>query len=116
MADPCAQLRYLTFSEARKKPVLEIHHDRALAGLGLSQEQVGTCPGERARHRVTSALRAQFVDLCILCGCDYVPSVRGVGPKKALSGIKKYGTVERFLESLDQAKFPVRQEGGAAGW
>jgi flap endonuclease-1 len=25
----------------------------------------------------------QFVDLCILCGCDYCDSVRGIGPKKA---------------------------------
>ena len=26
----------------------------------------------------------QFVDLCILLGCDYVDKIRGIGPKKAI--------------------------------
>ena len=26
----------------------------------------------------------QFVDLCILLGCDYVDKIKGVGPKKAI--------------------------------
>ena len=23
----------------------------------------------------------QFIDMCMLCGCDYLPSIKGVGPK-----------------------------------
>ena len=26
----------------------------------------------------------QFVDLCILLGCDYVDKIKGIGPKKAI--------------------------------
>lgn len=65
----------------------------------------GAPPPGLTRTRPPSA---QFVDLCILCGCDYLPSVRGVGPKKALQGIKKFGSLEAFLDSLDATKFVVR--------
>lgn len=33
--------------------------------------------------------REKFVDLCILCGCDYTGSVKGIGPKKALNLIRQ---------------------------
>ena len=32
----------------------------------------------------------QFVDLCILMGCDYVGKIKGIGPKK---GIKLVSSV-----------------------
>ena len=57
-------LRHLTFSEAKKMPVKEIRLNRVLEGLGLSQKE--------------------FVDLCILLGCDYVDKIKGIGPKKAI--------------------------------
>lgn len=31
----------------------------------------------------------RFVDLCILCGCDYTGSIKGIGPKKALNLIRQ---------------------------
>ncbi|CAN0475580.1 unnamed protein product [Discosporangium mesarthrocarpum] len=31
----------------------------------------------------------KFVDLCILCGCDYTGSIKGIGPKKALNLIRQ---------------------------
>uniref|UniRef100_A0A0K0D1B5 Flap endonuclease 1 n=1 Tax=Angiostrongylus cantonensis TaxID=6313 RepID=A0A0K0D1B5_ANGCA len=48
----------------------------------------------------------QFVDLCILLGCDYCESIRGIGPKKAFELIKSYGNIESILENLDQKKYP----------
>ena len=33
----------------------------------------------------------QFVDLCILLGCDYVDKIRGIGPKKAIELVDLYG-------------------------
>ena len=36
----------------------------------------------------------QFVDMCILCGCDYVNNIRGIGPVRALQMIQKHGTIE----------------------
>ncbi|CCF75637.1 flap endonuclease-1 [Babesia microti strain RI] len=39
----------------------------------------------------------QFVDLCILCGCDYCGKLKGVGPKTALSLLQKYKTIEEII-------------------
>lgn len=33
-------LRHLTFSEARKMPVQEFHHEKVLEGLGLNNSEV----------------------------------------------------------------------------
>jgi flap endonuclease-1 len=40
----------------------------------------------------------QFVDLCILCGCDYTTKIRGIGPVNALKLIKKHGLIDNFPE------------------
>ncbi|XP_075050670.1 flap endonuclease 1-like isoform X1 [Mixophyes fleayi] len=39
----------------------------------------------------------QFVDLCILLGCDYTEKIRGLGVCKALQMIKQYGSIESIL-------------------
>lgn len=44
----------------------------------------------------------QFIDLCILLGCDYCPTVRGIGPKKAFDLISQHKSIEAILENLDQ--------------
>lgn len=31
----------------------------------------------------------KFVDLCVLCGCDYTGSIKGIGPKKALALVRQ---------------------------
>jgi flap endonuclease-1 len=50
-------LRKLTFSSGKDIKILEIDTETVLTGLGLSYEQ--------------------FVDLCILCGCDYCNTIKG---------------------------------------
>jgi flap endonuclease-1 len=42
--------------------------------------------------------REQFIDMCILCGCDYCPSIKGIGAKTALTLIQKHGSIEKVLE------------------
>ncbi len=74
--------RRLTFAASRILPILQIDLAKALEGLGLSRDE--------------------FIDLCILCGCDYCDSIRGIGPKKALNGIRQYKTIEKYLEQLVQ--------------
>merc|ERR1711920_744377 len=49
----------------------------------------------------------QFVDLCILLGCDYCDSIRGIGPKTALKLIKEHGNMETILEKIDKKKYVV---------
>lgn len=77
-------LRYLNAPESRKQPILEFDLKIVLSDLGLTKEQ--------------------FVDLCILCGCDYCDRIQGIGPVKALTLIKKHGTIEKVLSSLDKTK------------
>lgn len=73
-------LRHLTFSEQRKLPIQEIFLDKALAGLDMTREQ--------------------FIDLCILLGCDYCDTIGKVGPTTALKLIKQYKTIEKVIENL----------------
>lgn len=42
----------------------------------------------------------QFIDLCILMGCDYCDSIRGIGGKRGLELIKKHKTIEKICDSL----------------
>lgn len=81
-------LRRLTFSEARKLPVWQIDLETVLADMELTM--------------------GEFVDVCILCGCDYLEPLKGIGPKKALERIRKHGTLEAVVEALRaDAKFAV---------
>jgi flap endonuclease-1 len=41
----------------------------------------------------------EFIDMCILCGCDYCPTIPKVGPIRALKYIQKYKTIENLIES-----------------
>ncbi|KAG2198209.1 hypothetical protein INT46_000875 [Mucor plumbeus] len=73
-------LRHLTFSEARKMPIDEVNLEKALEGLELTM--------------------AQFTDLCILMGCDYTETIRGVGPKSAYNLIKQHKTIDEAIKHL----------------
>ena len=44
----------------------------------------------------------QFIDLCILLGCDYLEPIKGVGPKSALKLIREYGTLAKVIEHLKE--------------
>jgi flap endonuclease-1 len=52
---------------------------------------------------------AQFVDLCILLGCDYCDSIKGIGPKTALKLVREHGDIETILKNIDRKKFVVPQ-------
>ncbi|XP_012269804.1 flap endonuclease 1 [Athalia rosae] len=83
-------LRHMTFSEARKMPIQEFHFDKVLEGLELNKDE--------------------FIDLCIMLGCDYTHSIRGVGPKRAIELIKKHRSLEKILENLDTKKYPIPED------
>ncbi|TDZ13918.1 Flap endonuclease 1 [Colletotrichum sidae] len=73
-------LRHLTFSEQRKEPIQEVHISKVLEGLGMD--------------------RKQFVDLCILLGCDYLDPIPKIGPTTALKLIREHGTLEKLVEAI----------------
>jgi len=83
-------LRHLTFSEARKMPIKEFYLDRVLSELGLTQDE--------------------FIDLCILLGCDYCDSIRGIGPKRAIELIQKHKNIETVIKNIDTAKYTIPED------
>ena len=44
--------------------------------------------------------REQLVDLALLVGTDFNEGVMGIGPKKGVALIRKYGTAEKFPEEI----------------
>lgn len=91
-------LRKLTMPESSKEKVIEIHMDAVLESLKLTYDE--------------------FVDLCILCGCDYMESIKGIGHKTAIKMIrqhkcienvvehlpKRYNVPDKFMENLDEVR------------
>jgi len=80
-------VRKMTFANASKADVQQINYDAAIEGLGISHDQ--------------------FVDLCILLGCDYCDTIRGIGPKTALKLIREHKNIETILEHIDRKKYVV---------
>jgi flap endonuclease-1 len=83
-------LRKMTFANQSKSTVQTMNYQKALEGLELNPDQ--------------------FVDLCILLGCDYTDSIRGVGPKTALKLMKEHKSIEQILKNLDRKKYHVPKD------
>lgn len=86
--------RHLTFSEAKKQPISEIILEKALEGLEMNRDQ--------------------FIELCILLGCDYLEPIKGVGPKSALKLLREHGSLAAVLEHLRE-KAAEREEHAEEG-
>jgi flap endonuclease-1 len=67
---------------SRKKEIIQIELDKILEKLNINYDQ--------------------FIDLCILLGCDYCNTIPGIGMKKAYQIIKKYGSIEKFLLQVNE--------------
>ncbi|XP_078738267.1 flap endonuclease 1 isoform X2 [Lampetra fluviatilis] len=80
-------LRHLTASEAKKLPIQEFHFTKLLEEIKLSHDE--------------------FIDLCILLGCDYCETIRGIGPKRAIELVRQYKRIEAILQHIDTKKYPV---------
>ena len=80
-------VRKMTFANASKSDIQTINYDAAIEGLGINHDQ--------------------FVDLCILMGCDYCDTIRGIGPKTALKLIREHKNIETILKHIDRKKFIV---------
>ena len=66
----------------KKEPIYEINYDIILQELELTSDE--------------------FVDLCILCGCDYSERIEGIGPSTAYKMIKEHKTIEKVIEHIHQ--------------
>jgi len=52
----------------------------------------------------TELNQEQFVELCILLGCDYLDTIPGIGFNKAYTLLKKYGSIEEILNKNPKIK------------
>jgi len=70
------------FSTKRKKQggITEIDLEKVLQSMDITMEQ--------------------FIELSILLGSDYTPSIRGLGKKRAYNMIKEFGNIENFINSV----------------
>jgi len=71
-------VRNLMVPESQKKAILEVSLARVLEQLNISM--------------------VQFIDFCILSGCDYCDTIKGVGPSTAIKLIIEHGSLEKVLE------------------
>lgn len=89
--EPKYLLRHLTVAEARKMPIDQIDYEALLKGLDMD--------------------RSTFVDLCILLGCDYCETIKGVGPVTAFKLIKEHGSLDNIVkwiqENPEKTKYKV---------
>merc|ERR1719150_1238285 len=73
-------------AESQKKQILEVNLERVLEQLNISMDQ--------------------FIDFCILSGCDYCDTLHGVGPSTAIRLLVQHGSLEKVLEVLGPEKVP----------
>merc|ERR1711972_365481 len=79
-------VRNLMAAESQKKQILEVSLEVALEQLNITMEQ--------------------FIDFCILCGCDYTDTLKGVGPSTAIRLLVQHGSIEKVLETMEAEKIP----------
>ena len=65
-------------------PIDQIEYKDAIAGLDMTKEQ--------------------FIDLCILLGCDYCESIKGIGQATAFKLIKEHGSLDNIVEWIKTIK------------
>lgn len=82
-------VRNLTAAEARELPIVEIDLQKVLNELDLTMEE--------------------FTDLCILLGCDYTGTIKGVGPQKAHEVIRDHRSIEKGIEALKE-KYTIPED------
>ena len=44
----------------------------------------------------------EFIDLCILCGCDYTTNIPGIGPIKAFKYIEECKNIEEVIKKIEK--------------
>lgn len=76
------------------------------SGVSASAQKKGQKPTEFSLDVALEDLdlkMSEFIDLCILCGCDYADGIKGVGVVKALSLIREYKDLGMAVETLKRA-------------
>ncbi|KAK9670052.1 hypothetical protein RND81_13G173700 [Saponaria officinalis] len=83
-------LRHLMDPSSKKIPVMEFEMAKVLEELNLTMDQ--------------------FIDLCILSGCDYCDNIKGIGGMTALKLIRQHGSIEIILENLNKERYQIADD------
>ena len=67
---------------SKKEPITQIDLSLILDGFGMNMDE--------------------FIDLCILCGCDYTNNIGNIGPIKAFKLVQEHRNIERILEIVKE--------------
>lgn len=80
-------VRNLMAAESQKKQILEVSLEIVLQQLNVSMDQ--------------------FIDFCIMSGCDYCDTLKGIGPTTAIKLIMQHGSIEKVIEAVGADKVPA---------
>jgi len=80
-------VRNLMAAESQKKQILEVSLEKVLEQLNITM--------------------TQFIDFCILSGCDYCDTIKGIGPSTAIKMIIEHGSLEKVLEQIEPERIPA---------
>ncbi|XP_065034486.1 flap endonuclease 1-A-like isoform X3 [Musa acuminata AAA Group] len=83
-------VRHLMYPSSRKIPVMEFEVSKILEELKLSMDQ--------------------FIDLCILSGCDYCNNIKGIGGQTALKLIHRHGCMENILQNINKERYHLPED------
>uniref|UniRef100_A0ACD5TEF3 Uncharacterized protein n=1 Tax=Avena sativa TaxID=4498 RepID=A0ACD5TEF3_AVESA len=83
-------VRHLMDPSSKKIPVMEFEVAKILEELEFTMDQ--------------------FIDLCILCGCDYCDNIKGIGGLTALKLIRQHGSIEGILENINKEKYHIAED------
>jgi 5'-3' exonuclease len=72
---------FLTKIDVFNDKCIRIHHNQVLEALELSKEQ--------------------FLDLCIMFGCDYNKNIYKIGPETSYKYIRKFGSIDEIEDKLE---------------
>lgn len=61
-------------------------------------------------YKASNLNASQFIDFCILCGCDYNESLKGVGPVSAYKALLEHKSASLFLKNQTQDATCVRYD------
>lgn len=67
---------------SKKEPIIQLELSQVLEGFGMNQDE--------------------FIDLCILCGCDYTTNIPGIGPIKAFKYVEECKTIEEVMAKIEK--------------
>lgn len=68
---------------SKKEPITQIDLQAMLEGFEMNMDE--------------------FIDLCIMCGCDYTHSIGGIGPIKAFKLVKDEKNIENILKVVKKS-------------